>query len=291
MRKSKELFIEINGLKTYYVDLGTGYIPIIFIHGFPFDKSSWKPQMQFFKKSHRVIAYDIRGFGKSENGTEKDSIVIYAEDLIKFMDGLHIEKAVVCGLSMGGYILLNAVHLAPSRFEAIILADTKCEADTEIEKAKRLKTIEEIKTDGLFSFLDGFIKNIFCKKTLQNNENLVEKVRKTMFETPKEAISKALVAMSERTEMCEKLIDINIPTLVICGKEDSVTPVSDAKHLQQKIKRSTLHVIENAGHLSNLEQSVKFNKIVDHFLSNKPHLIPISLYGNEIIAVPRLFEK
>jgi 3-oxoadipate enol-lactonase len=291
MRKSKELFIEIDGLKTYYVDLGTGFIPIIFIHGFPFDKSTWRPQMQFFKKTHRVIAYDIRGFGKSDSGAEKDSIIMYAEDLLKFMDALHIEKAIVCGLSMGGYILLNAVHISPSRFDAIILADTKCEADTELVKAKRLKTVEDIKANGLYGFLNGFLKSVFCEKTFKENKNMVENVEETMFSSSQATISKALVAMAERTEMCSTLIDINIPTLIICGKEDSITPVKQSKFLQQNIKKSSLHIIENAGHLSNIEQSSKFNKLVQHFLENKPHLVPTPLYGNEIISIPRLFEK
>ncbi|MBK5286416.1 MAG: alpha/beta hydrolase, partial [Bacteroidia bacterium] len=104
-----DININLNDITICYDDFGKGVIPILFIHGFPFDKSSWQPQMEFLKNTHRVIAYDIRGFGKSTAGDKKISISLFADDLIKLMDALELQKAIVCGLSMGGYILLNAV--------------------------------------------------------------------------------------------------------------------------------------------------------------------------------------
>src|SRR5436190_14766841 len=109
----KDISITINGITISYDDLGVGQVPIIFIHGFPFDKSSWQPQVEHLKSSHRVIAYDIRGFGKSTSDTETASITLFADDLIEFMDALEINKAILCGLSMGGYIVLNAVRRYP----------------------------------------------------------------------------------------------------------------------------------------------------------------------------------
>ena len=122
MKGNNKNMIDIDGITISFDDFGKSDIPIIFIHGFPFDKSSWQPQITFFKHTHRVIAYDIRGFGASTAGTEKASISLFADDLVHFMDRMQIEKAIVCGLSMGGYILLNAVKRFPTRFEAIILA-------------------------------------------------------------------------------------------------------------------------------------------------------------------------
>ena len=123
--KASDIQINVNGMTTCFEDFGEGNIPLIFIHGFPFDKSSWQPQMTHFKHTHRVIAYDIRGFGASTAGTERANIALFADDLVQFMDRMQIEKAIVCGLSMGGYILLNAVKRYPTRFEAIILARLK----------------------------------------------------------------------------------------------------------------------------------------------------------------------
>ncbi len=291
MKKTKDLFVEIDGLKIYYDDAGTSLIPLIFIHGFPFDKSSWRPQMQFFQKTHRVIAFDIRGFGKSNTTIDKDSINIYAEDLIKLMDALHIEKAIVCGLSMGGYVLLNAVHNHPDRFDAIILSDTKCEADSDEAKTMRLESIEAIKNGGLQAFIDGFAKKVFCQNTLDNSPKLVENITKLMLSTPQNTLISSLLALAERAEACVSLGNINVPTLIICGQEDAVTPPIHAKYLHENIKNSKLNFIENAGHLSNLEQSKQFNALIESFIANKPTLVPTPLYGNEFIRTPPVFEK
>ena len=117
----------------------------------------------FSKVSIASISYDIRGFGKSTAGAEKFSIGLFADDLIGLMDALQIDKAVVCGLSMGGYILLNAVNRYPERFEAIILSDTQCIADSPEAKVKRYKTIQQIEAGGLNDFAEAFVKNIFCQ--------------------------------------------------------------------------------------------------------------------------------
>src|SRR4051812_26378965 len=117
----KELSININGITISYTDSGNSSIPLIFIHGFPFDKSTWEPQITALKNTTRVIAYDIRGFGNSTSDNEPASIDLFANDLIAFMDALKISKAIVCGLSMGGYILMNAIGRSPERFEAVIL--------------------------------------------------------------------------------------------------------------------------------------------------------------------------
>src|SRR5689334_21491870 len=121
-----DIQIQVNGTTVCYDDLGKGKIPILFIHGFPFDKTSWQPQMQFLKSTNRVIAYDIRGFGKSAAGNEKASIGLFADDLVQLLDALQLDKVIACGLSMGGYILLNALSRYPERFDAIILSDTQC---------------------------------------------------------------------------------------------------------------------------------------------------------------------
>ena len=145
MKKEQEtgsdLKIKIKGRSVCYIDYGKGELPILFLHGFPFDKSSWQLQLEALKETNRVLAYDIRGFGKSENGAEKPSIRLFADDLIQFMDALGIKKAIVCGLSMGGYILLNAIFRYANRFEAIVLCDTQCISDSKETKEKRTATI------------------------------------------------------------------------------------------------------------------------------------------------------
>lgn len=259
--------IAVNGATIHFDDLGKGELPIIFIHGFPFNKSSWQPQMAFFQHTHRVIAYDIRGFGASTAGTEKASIQLFAYDLVKFMDGLNIEKAIVCGLSMGGYILLNAVQRFPDRFAALVLADTQCIADSEEARAKRQKSILDIEENGLQPFAEAFVKNVFSEKSLENKLDWVEKIQKIIVSTAVGTVTATLSALAGRAETCSLLSKIKVPTLIICGSEDKVTPVEQSEFLQKGIENSTLNIIEKAGHLSNLEQPAEFNKRLLAFIS------------------------
>jgi pimeloyl-ACP methyl ester carboxylesterase len=261
-----DINIRVNGITMCYDDLGRGDTPIIFIHGFPFDKSSWQPQMDYLKNTHRVIAYDIRGFGKSAAGDDKASIVLFADDLILFMDALQINKAIVCGLSMGGYILLNAANRYHERFEAIILSDTQCIADSDEAKEKRYKTIERIEAEGINDFASGFVKNAFCKETLETKPEVVEKIKNIILSTSAEAITGTLKALAERWETCSSLSNITVPALVLCGKEDALTPVKQSEYLAQNISGADLRTIDNAGHLSNLEQPDEFNKHLNNFI-------------------------
>ena len=136
-----ELNISVNDLQVAYHDSGAETTPVIFLHGFPFDKSAWNPQLDAISSQYRMINYDLRGFGNSDAGSENFSMDLFADDLIHFMDALQIPTAIVCGLSMGGYIILNAIDRYPERFKAIILCDTQCIADTPEGKEKRYKTI------------------------------------------------------------------------------------------------------------------------------------------------------
>lgn len=262
-----DLKITLGGISICYDDFGKGTIPIIFIHGFPFDKSSWQPQMEFLKSTHRVIAFDIRGFGKSTTDTKKASINLFADDLINLMDALQIHKAIACGLSMGGYILLNAVNRYPERFTAIILSDTQCIADSPEGKDKRYKTIEHIEAGGLNDFADGFIKNVFCPESLDNKKELVEKIKTVVLTTSPVTITGTLAALAGRSDMCSSLNKISVPTLILCGKEDKLTPLTQSEFLLQHITGSKLHSIDNAGHLSNLEQADEFNRHLADFIS------------------------
>lgn len=250
-----------------YDDHGEGKLPLIFIHGFPFDKSSWQPQMEFLRDRHRVIAYDIRGFGHSMPGDEKFSIVLFADDLIAFMDALEIPKAIVCGLSMGGYILLNAVHRYPERFSALILSDTQCIADTPEAKEKRFKGIKQIEEGGLNEYAASSVKALFSEHSQNTKKEAVEKIRKIILATPPDTITRTLHALAERNETCDILGGITIPTLILCGREDKVTPPPQAEYLHAHIKNSVFHIIDKAGHLSNLENEEEFNKYLQQFIS------------------------
>lgn len=263
----EDLFIEVNNINISYNDVGDGTIPIVFLHGFPFDKSMWKGQIESFKLIGRVIACDIRGFGKSTDEKADLSIELFAEDLVLFMDKLNIDKAIICGLSMGGFICLNAIARFPERFEALILCDTQCIADTTDAKEGRYKTIEQINRDGAEEFNEKFVQSVFHSDSLINKTELVESLRVIVFANSKRIITAGLTALAERSETCSSLEAISIPTLIICGREDEVTPLVQSQFMHEHIEGSILKIIDDAGHVSNLEQTEEFNAYLKDFLT------------------------
>lgn len=266
--KGYNLTITVNNIIISYDDVGEGEIPIIFLHGFPFDKSMWHLQLDALKTSHRLIAYDIRGFGKSTDTASLLSIDMFADDLIKFLDALSINKAIVCGFSMGGYIALNALKRFPERFKALVLCDTQCVADTAEAKEKRAMAIDEIAKDGVTLFNEGFLKKVFHKDSLKSKRKLVDQLKTVVFGNSTHIITQGLLAMDSRKETCSILEKIDIPTLILCGRQDEVTPLAQSEFMHENIRASILHIIENAGHVSNLEQPDAFNTFLGEFLDD-----------------------
>ena len=260
------LAVSVNNINVSYYDVGEGSIPIIFLHGYPFDKSMWQKQLEFLKKGYRCIAYDIRGFGKSKDEESPLSIDLFADDLIMFMDKLFIDKAIICGLSMGGYIALNALSRFPDRFEALILCDTQCISDSKEAKEKRHKTIEEIEAEGVNNFNERFIKSVFHKNSFTNNIDVVEKLKSVVAANSQHIIIQGLLALAGRSETCSILEFIIIPSLIMCGREDEVTPLAQSEFMHTSIKGSILRIIDDAGHVSNLEQNDTFNNHLLVFL-------------------------
>lgn len=266
--KGYNLTLPVNNFNLSYDDVGEGRIPIIFLHGYPFDKTTWKLQLDFLKSSHRVIACDIRGFGKSTDEKSHLSIDVFGDDLITFMNKLFIQKAIVCGLSMGGFIALNVQKRFPDRLEALILCDTQCIADTMEIKEKRYKILDEIETGGTADFKEAFLKSVFHKDSLTHKKERVEELRTVVSANPEQSIKRGLAALAERTSTCSTLQDITIPTLILCGREDEVTPLAQSEFMHEKITGSILHIIEDAGHVSNLEQPDVFNTHLRDFLAS-----------------------
>ena len=175
--------ISVSNLDVSYSDNGLDGVPvIIFIHGFPLNKSMWHKHMSAFKDDFRVISYDIRGHGNTDEGNTDFSIDLFVRDLIGFMDALKIDKTILCGLSMGGYISLNAIENFPERFNALILSDTSCVADSPEAREKRMKTIESIKENGMERYADESIKNLFASKSIATKIAEIESVKEMITE-------------------------------------------------------------------------------------------------------------
>lgn len=277
--KGYDLVVHVNNFDLSYNDIGEGNIPIIFLHGFPFDKSMWQIQIDFLRATQRLIACDIRGFGNSSDENTALSMDLFAGDLIAFMDKLAVEKAIICGLSMGGFIAFNAQKRFPDRFVAMILCDTQCIADTDEVRENRMRLIDEIGQNGAANFNEGFIKKVFHKDSLTSKKGVVAKLRNVVFANSQHIITQGLKALAGRSETCSTLHDIQVPTLIICGREDEVTPLQESEFMHKNIKGSLLRIIENAGHVSNLEEPWEFNKILLEFLGTLKQEHPENISG------------
>jgi len=252
--------LTVNEITVSFTDQGPDNAPtIIFIHGFPLNKTMWDKQVELLKTDFRVITYDIRGHGESDAGNDPFSIDLLVSDLIGFMNVLEIEKASICGLSMGGYIALNAIENYPERFEALVLCDTSCNSDPQEVKKKRIATVDSIIKDGVNKYAVASIPNLFAPESLKLKVTEVASVKNMILNTSELVLCSTLLALASRLETCSKLSEINVPVLILVGDKDILTPPAAAKGMHKKIKNSILEVIEHAGHLSNLENPELFN--------------------------------
>jgi 3-oxoadipate enol-lactonase len=264
----RELKIKGNSVR-YYDEGPPDGQPIIFIHGFPFNKSMWNAQVQAFESTHRVLAYDVRGHDGSSAGTAELSLEQFGDDLIAFMEALSVTDAVICGLSMGGYIALNVLGRDQGRFRALVLCDTQCKADAPEAREKRIKTIASIRLSGLSKYADESVANLFAPITHSNKPEVVSFIKDTILRTNADTICKTLQALADRKETCGNLSQTKLPVLIMVGQEDKVTPPELAMQMHQLAPNSQLETISAAGHLSNLENPEAFNATLKAFL-NKP---------------------
>jgi 3-oxoadipate enol-lactonase len=270
-----DLKLSINNINVSYTEDGSPDAPaIVFIHGFPFNKNMWTEQIHALQENFRVITYDVRGHGESESGDTAFSIDLFVDDLISLLDALKIEKTIICGLSMGGYIALRAIEKHPERVQALILSDTQCGADSPEGIEKRMLAIENIKVNGLEQYAEASVLNLFAPASLQKKGKEVIAIRDTILNTSATSIIKTLQALANRKETCTTLNQIKVPVLIIVGREDKITPIATARFMNDKIRHSIMVVLNDAGHLPNLENPSDFNYQIKQFLypfSKKSH--------------------
>jgi pimeloyl-ACP methyl ester carboxylesterase len=247
-------------------------MPVVFLHGFPFSHEMWKPQLDVVGGQFRAIAYDLRGHGRSFTGDGQFTIEGHVDDLIDLLDALAITQTVIVGLSMGGYVALRALERNPDRFRAAVLCDTRSEADGNEGKLKRFTAMAAVKRTGSAVFADSFVKNVFAAETFTRNPEAVECIRTIIRRTSELSIAGTLVALASRTDTIESLSGITIPTLILVGELDVTTPPEASRAMHARIRRSELHVIPGAAHMSNMENPGIFNSHLMSFLKRLPSL-------------------
>lgn len=242
--------------KLAFTERGQGSA-LLLVHAFPFDARMWEPQIAAFTPTHRVIAPDLRGFGRSANLPPARSVDEHADDLVELLDHLGIEKAAVAGLSMGGYIALALVRRHPSRVRALVLADTKAKPDSEEAKRNRQVNIDFVREHGPAALFDKLLPALVAKDA---SEEVKQTLRSIAASQSVEGIVNALVALRDRPDSTELLPRIQVPTAVIVGEKDVLSPVAEMEEMQCAIPGATLTVLLGAGHLANQERPEAFNE-------------------------------
>ena len=254
-----------DGVEIGYDDVGAG-IPVALLHGFPHNRALWAPQMGALVDRARCIAPDLRGFGESSKHGPF-TIDQFADDVALLLRGLGIERAVVAGVSMGGYVAFAMWRRHPSLVRALVLADTRAGADSDEARAKRAELIDAARTRGSGAVADLQITGMLGRTTRANRPALIDQVHRMLESAGVDGIVGALEAMMARDDSTATLATIDVPTLVVVGQEDVLTPVREAELLHEGIRGSRLEVIEHAGHLSNLERPAAFNHVLSEFLA------------------------
>lgn len=257
----------VNGTELYYEVTGDAKSrPIVLIHGFPFSHEMWQSQVELLRNDFRVVSYDVRGHGSSAVGDGQYMLEFFVDDLIALLDHLKIDKTIVCGLSMGGYVALRSVERNPERFSAMILCDTSSEADTNEAKLRRAASIMAVKREGVKAFAETLLKTVFAPESLQRKVDAVQMIRRLIESNSSTGICGTLLALASRTETTSSLPQMNLPTLILVGEVDKLTPPSISEMMQRKLPSSELYIIPSAAHLSNLENPAEFNKRLRDFL-------------------------
>jgi len=190
----------------------------------------------------------------------------YVDDLIALLDHIGEKRVVVCGLSMGGYVALRAIEREPTRFGGLVLCDTRSGSDSDQGKIGRADAIRALKADGLAPFSESLLPKLLGPTTLGGRPEVVGIVQGMVVEQRVRGVIGALLAMAARTDTTESLHQINVPTLVVVGGEDTLTPPAQARELAARIPDAELEVIPDAGHLSSLENPAAFNEVLGAFL-------------------------
>lgn len=255
----------VRGIRMAYDDVGAG-LPVLLLHGYPFNRSMWRDQVEFLSRSYRVITPDLRGLGETSSASEEASMYEMAQDVAALMDHLEIQRAIVGGLSMGGYVTLAFYRRFPLRVRALVLADTRPQSDTEEARQSRLEQAETILRDGMEAIADGFLTKVLTPATLREHSELVERVRRMITSTDARGAAAALRGMAARPDHTDFLPSIFAPALIIVGSEDKLTTTEDAELMHREIRGSRLEVINGAAHVSNIERPAEFNRALAGFL-------------------------
>lgn len=258
---------EVNGLEMAYADEGQGEV-ILLVHGFPFDHTQWAPQIAAFSGNYRIIAPDLRGHGQSQAPPGPYPMDLFAEDLAALRKHLGVEKVILGGLSMGGYIAFAFSRKYPERVRALILADTRPQADTPEGAKGREDAARAVEKEGTAGAIERLLPKLLTKQSLESRPEIAAQVQTMMERCSPQGWAAAQRGMAQRPDSTPLLSQISVPTLILVGEEDLLTPPEDSRKMHSLIPGSRLEIIPGAAHVTTLEQPQAFNRILSSFLES-----------------------
>jgi pimeloyl-ACP methyl ester carboxylesterase len=261
---------KLSTVELAYLDRGTGS-PIVLVHGFPLDHTMWEAQIDALAGDYRVIAPDLRGFGESTLGDADPQIGVsmegYADDLVELLDTLEIsEPIVLAGFSMGGYIAWQIVRKRSARLRALIQCDTRAAADPEEARAGRLKMAENVAEWGSGRVFEMMAPKLFAPRTFETKPEVVDAVRKVIENTSPAAIAAAQRGMATRPDVTSLLPTIKLPTLLLGGAEDAISPPNEMQTIAATMPEGRFVAITAAGHMTTMENPEAVNAALVAFL-------------------------
>ncbi len=242
---------------------------LLLIHGFPLDRSLWAHQVATLTGWRRITP-DLRGCGFSDAPEQGYSMAAYAGDLARLLDRLRIERAVVAGLSMGGYVAFELLRRHRERVMGLILVDTRADADTADGRKGRDAMIDLARRQGASAVAERLLPRLLGRTTQRTQPQVVEQVREMAGRLPVPGIVGALAAMRDRPDSTPQLAAIDVPTLVVVGEEDEITPPAAARAMTSAIPAAVMTTIPAAGHLAPLEAPTAVSRVIAEFLEAVP---------------------
>lgn len=251
-----------------YHDSGTG-VPILFLHSFGHNRNLWYPQLtRFSALGHRVIAPDMPGHGASSFDPDNHTVDVIARDYVELLEELEVGQAVIVGISIGGYIALRMWSHRPNLFSGLVMCCSKAEADTEAIRERRRAQVENIRANGLESFVETGAPKRVSPGTVRDRPWVVDWIKMMNYTVSAEANAATLEAMAAREDDTATLATIDVPTLILSGSDDVFIPKESPFNLEKGIRGSVHHVIADAGHVASLERPAEVNRHMEDFLAS-----------------------
>ncbi|MEJ1202106.1 MULTISPECIES: alpha/beta fold hydrolase [unclassified Streptomyces] len=259
----------VRGATIDYDDLGpSAGLPILLIHGHPFNRTLWAPQVTALTEAgYRVVTPDLRGYGRSSVSTGKVLLADFADDLAELLDHLGIERAVVGGVSMGGQIAMELQLRHPGRVRALVLSDTSAPAETAEGRRFRNRLADRLLAEGMDGYAHEVIDKMLAAYNVTAMPDVAARVLEMMCATDPRGAAAALRGRAERPDYRDVLAAVEVPVLIVVGADDVYTPVAEAESIRRLVPHSTLAVIDKAGHLPGAEQPERFNAVLLEFLA------------------------